>query len=131
VSCAADRPLTETNTFSYFSYPLASAAEIQAVRDANTLAAPLRDTGSGFMHIPLLAPTPSAMVRSPTDATPLSSIATVPPKPQSPLLPVPVTPLTALLPAADPLLVLVVDDDAVTRVLSSKSVIFSLLILVD
>jgi hypothetical protein len=83
------------------------------------------------MHIPLLAATPSAMVRPPTDATPLSSIATVPPKPQSPLLPVPVTPLTALLPAADPLLVLVVDDDAVTRVLSSKSVLFSLLILVE
>ncbi|KAJ7814065.1 hypothetical protein B0H13DRAFT_2684206 [Mycena leptocephala] len=104
------------------SYPLASAAEIQAVRDANTLTAPLRDMGSGFMHRPLLSPAPSAIVRSPTDATPLSSIATAPPKPQSPLQPsaAPVTPLTALLPAADPLLVLVVDDDAVTRVLSSK-----------
>ncbi|KAF7364710.1 Histidine kinase domain-containing protein [Mycena venus] len=114
------------------SYPIASAAEIQAARDANNLAALLpgygpRDTFSGFIDKPLMASTPETTDTSSTDVTP---VKVRPPKPpmsiplsdlERVLPPVePLTPLVPVVPAADPLLVLVVDDDALTRALYSK-----------
>ncbi|KAJ6545097.1 hypothetical protein DFH09DRAFT_1509542 [Mycena vulgaris] len=126
------------------SYPIASPAEVQAARDANTLTSlprPFadRNKGSGFMAGPLVPPTPRATEKFSADATPeFTAAASSPtPAPRSPMPPryesnpdplsesppppaAPLTPLSAASPSSDPLLVLVVDDDAVTRVLSSK-----------
>ncbi|KAJ7094271.1 hypothetical protein C8R44DRAFT_645383 [Mycena epipterygia] len=133
------------------SYPIASAAEIQAARDANTLTLFARPHGdrnkgaSGFMT-PLVTSPPPITDKLSTEATPaFAEAATAPtagptprspmppryesnpdarpePRSQSPSLPpaAPMTPLGAVVSSSDPLLVLVVDDDAVTRVLSSK-----------
>jgi len=122
------------------SYPLASAAEVAAARDANTFPTlPPHyghpDKGSGFIGKSLAASTPAATDLFPTGATPLFPDEARPSQRQSPILPLPskperilpsmlpaesLTPLVALVPATDPLLVLVVDDDAVTRLLCSK-----------
>jgi hypothetical protein len=136
------------------SYPIASAAEIQAAREANTLTSlprPFvsRNKGdSGFISGPLVASAPRVSDNPMTGATPEFAAAASPPdvppvqrspmppryesnpdesnnpKPQSTPLPnaSPLTPLGTVVPPTDPLLVLVVDDDAVTRVLSSKCV---------
>ncbi|KAJ7185258.1 hypothetical protein C8R46DRAFT_1059909 [Mycena filopes] len=107
------------------SYPIASAAEIQAARDANifasadpppfTSAAPSLSTAEAVEQS--LADGPSASAAE-TDAT-IPEILTDPDVHQA-LSVAPLTPLTPVLSSNDPLLVLVVDDDAVTRVLSSK-----------
>ncbi|KAJ7826332.1 hypothetical protein B0H13DRAFT_2374478 [Mycena leptocephala] len=134
------------------SYPIASAAEIQTARDANTLTSLPRSYGhrnknSGFISGPLITSTPHAADKL-SDATPAFAAAAeaaasspvsvsrspMPPRyesnpdsgtarPESPPLPpaAPTTPLGADVSSSDPLLVLVVDDDAVTRVLSSNS----------
>ncbi|KAJ7476231.1 hypothetical protein FB451DRAFT_1033745 [Mycena latifolia] len=128
------------------SYPIASKADIQAVREANTLTSlplpyPDRDRASGFVTGPLVASTPRVAGKFPREATaefaaavsqpqapaprpPMPPQYESNPKPQSPSpsLPsaAPLTPLSSDIPPSDPLLVLVVDDDAVTRVLSSK-----------
>ncbi|KAJ7158462.1 hypothetical protein C8R46DRAFT_1354446 [Mycena filopes] len=120
------------------SYPIASAAEIQAARDSNALTSirpqyAQRDKGgSGFIPGPLI-PSPStqafasaAAARAASPAMPpryesnpdsmnAAEVPALPPIPAAPL-----TPLGSLVSSTDPLLVLVVDDDAVTRVLSSK-----------
>ncbi|KAF7327913.1 Histidine kinase domain-containing protein [Mycena kentingensis (nom. inval.)] len=136
------------------SYPLASAAEVQAARDANTvsrkyderrekmfisrplMASPLPppDTASAFAAaasasaestMPLQPPRFQKNVNS-SEATLQETItpapAPKPPVPETPDLP-PAAPLTPIVPAAataSQLRVLVVDDDSVTRVLSSK-----------
>ncbi|KAJ7143295.1 hypothetical protein C8R43DRAFT_1014992 [Mycena crocata] len=135
------------------SYPIASAAQIQAARDANTLTSSrtfgVRNKASGLIQGPLISSPPRETDKSSpaaTDVTPAFAAATgsppvapvpralMPPRyesnpgaqPQpersSPSLPpaTPLTPLGTVVPPSDPLRVLVVDDDAVTRVLSSK-----------
>ncbi|KAJ7024754.1 hypothetical protein C8F04DRAFT_1130467 [Mycena alexandri] len=124
------------------SYPIASVAEIQASRDANALVSTRpqyaqRTKGdSGFMPGPLIPSTPSATSAGATAATAESPLqppeqrVSMPPRyesnpdvtPESPPIPqaTPLTPLGSVVSSTDPLLVLVVDDDAVTRVLSSK-----------
>ncbi|KAJ7707367.1 hypothetical protein B0H17DRAFT_918003 [Mycena rosella] len=126
------------------SYPIASAADIQAAREANTLTSssilrPFADRNkvSGFIDGPLVASTPRVSDKLTSDATPEFAAAAsrpdapaprspMPPRyesnPESPPMPpaTPLTPLSSTGPSSDPLLVLVVDDDSVTRVLSSK-----------
>ncbi|KAJ6610696.1 hypothetical protein B0H10DRAFT_2224748 [Mycena sp. CBHHK59/15] len=123
------------------SYPIASAAEIQAARDADALTSSPRPYGdrhkSGFIKGLLIEST----TRASPQATPeLAVVLPAPPPARSPMPPryesnpdqpqpppppqlpppAPTTPLATDVPSSDPLLVLVVDDDAVTRVLSSK-----------
>ncbi|KAJ7098566.1 hypothetical protein B0H15DRAFT_878328 [Mycena belliarum] len=117
------------------SYPLASAAEIQAARDANVLTRPFvalsKATDSSGSN-PSAISTSRVSGKLPDDGTAefAAELAKSRPLPwndsspgaQSPALrpTSPMTPLNSELPPADPLLVLVVDDDAVTRTLSSK-----------
>ncbi|KAJ7854135.1 hypothetical protein B0H13DRAFT_2358617 [Mycena leptocephala] len=109
------------------SYPIASAAEIQTARDANTLTSLPRSYGhrnknSGFISGPLITSTPHAADKL-SDATPAFAAAAeaaasspvsvsrspMPPRYES-------NPDSgADVSSSDPLLVLVVDDDAVTR----------------
>ncbi|KAJ7679109.1 hypothetical protein DFH06DRAFT_505302 [Mycena polygramma] len=110
------------------SYPIASAAEIQASREANTLTSfpssygGHRNKDSGFISGPLITSTPhltpafAAAVPRPAPPQYESTPETV--RAESPMPPA--TPLGAVVSSGDPLLALVVDDDAVTRVLSSK-----------
>ncbi|KAF8176577.1 hypothetical protein K438DRAFT_1607252 [Mycena galopus ATCC 62051] len=117
------------------SYPIASAAEIQAAREANTLTSlpyEHRHKTSGYISGPLLAFAVAAEAASALPEAPARPV--MPPqyesnpnkvqrtRSESPQLPpaTSLTPLNAVEPPSDPLLVLVVDDDAVTRVLSSK-----------
>ncbi|KAJ7081771.1 hypothetical protein B0H15DRAFT_932791 [Mycena belliarum] len=121
------------------SYPIASAAEIQAARDANVLTRPVVDlskptNSSGFAPGPLVVSTPRISDKFPSDGTPefAAAVAQSEPPQRSPMPPryesnpkahpsaTPLTPLNSDVPSSDPLLALVVDDDAVTRVLSSK-----------
>ncbi|KAJ6561985.1 hypothetical protein B0H19DRAFT_1143223 [Mycena capillaripes] len=130
------------------SYPIASASEIQTARDANTLTWLPRSYGhrhkdSGFITGPLVPTTPQRtdnfkfMSETPASASaPAEPPAAPIPRPamppqyesnpevrtESPPLPpaAPMTPLNSVVSSSDPLLVLVVDDDSVTRVLSSK-----------
>ncbi|KAF7374514.1 Histidine kinase domain-containing protein [Mycena sanguinolenta] len=137
------------------SYPIASAAEVQAARESNTLTSlpyEHRHKHSGYISGPLVtaspqvadkfpdatlayavaAEAPAAQPEAPPPETPprpsmppqyeSNPKATTVPRSESPSLPpaTPPTPLNAVVSSTDPLLVLVVDDDAVTRVLSSK-----------
>jgi CheY-like chemotaxis protein len=136
------------------SYPIASVAEIQAARDANTLTWQPRPSGhrhqdTGFISGPLVTSTPQVSDKfpngnlfaaaaeaeaAPPPETPIPVRPPMPPqyesnpesqsqpRSESPALPpaAPMTPLNSVVSSSDPLLVLVVDDDAVTRVLSSK-----------
>ncbi|KAJ7620831.1 hypothetical protein DFH06DRAFT_62275 [Mycena polygramma] len=121
------------------SYPIATAAQIQAARDANTLIFPHAsgsrpNKDSGYISSPVIisthsdraSPTPDmateAMEELPASPVPRPAMPPQYTVESSPQLPpaAPMTPLASVVPSADPLLVLVVDDDAVTRVLSSK-----------
>ncbi|KAJ7578032.1 hypothetical protein C8J56DRAFT_970206 [Mycena floridula] len=126
------------------SYPIASAAQVQAAREANTLTSPRLNPrfpfsqrpaqSSGFIPGPLIASTTNAEgtvpqeypTSSPTE--PSTSRSPMPPRYESnPRIvydsagvPTPIaTPSSPSITEA-PLSVLVVDDDAVTRSLSSK-----------
>ncbi|KAJ7738372.1 hypothetical protein B0H16DRAFT_1891390 [Mycena metata] len=109
------------------SYPIASAEEIKAVRDANNLTALPRPEGHHdkvFTDGPPIAPAFTDRLLEPTtpqliDPARIDSL-TLPVPPEFESLPPPQAP-----PPTDPLLVLVVDDDALTRLLSSKSVFLS------
>ncbi|KAJ7076610.1 hypothetical protein C8R43DRAFT_1179288 [Mycena crocata] len=127
------------------SYPLASAAEIQAARDTNTLKSLPRtsygshNTASGFIPGPLIVFSPRETGKPSSEAADVTlefateAAASSPPAvtlPCSPCLEqrslplqsaTPFTPLVTAVSSSDPLWVLVVDDDAVTRVLSSNS----------
>ncbi|KAJ7160210.1 hypothetical protein C8R46DRAFT_1001426 [Mycena filopes] len=86
------------------SYPIASAAEIEAVRESNNLTAPPEPRS----RVQFMTPTPQM-----DDPPPIAAIT------------IPALPALEPLPAeaqspTDPLIVLVVDDDALTRLLSSK-----------
>ncbi|KAJ7160232.1 hypothetical protein C8R46DRAFT_1285747 [Mycena filopes] len=110
------------------SYPIASAVEIAAARDVNdfTVPAPLRhgepDKDAGFNYAPLIAVIPVVV------ETVLASLTiepnfepSIPPSYESSLtLPPPPSALDSPNPLTNPLLILVVDDDALTRLLSSK-----------
>ncbi|KAJ6585562.1 hypothetical protein B0H19DRAFT_1110156 [Mycena capillaripes] len=101
------------------SYPIASAAEIEAARDADTLTARPRDTtrrdeGSGPGPLKDKFPTDTGKMPSASLPPPPSESERMTPLP--PAAPV----VVASTSAADPLRVLVVDDDAITRALSSK-----------
>jgi len=136
------------------SYPIASVAEIQAARDANTLTSlprpyQPRNKNSVYISGPLITSTPHVADKFPdvtlafaAAADAAAEAAAAPPeaparpsmppqyesnpnaptRSESPALPpaAPMTPLGSVVSSSDPLLVLVVDDDAVTRVLSSK-----------
>ncbi|KAJ7738359.1 hypothetical protein B0H16DRAFT_96667 [Mycena metata] len=110
------------------SYPIASAAEIAAAQDVNAFMTPLpenyghHDKGSGLIHGPLITSTP----RTTASSVPRAEFEwPVPPEYESD--PAPISPPPEILPPSltqsDPannLLVLVVDDDRLTRMLSSK-----------
>ncbi|KAJ7364444.1 hypothetical protein DFH08DRAFT_1016826, partial [Mycena albidolilacea] len=136
------------------SYPIASAAEIQAAREANTLTWLPRSYGgprnknTGFVSGPLVSSNPQVADKFPDVALAFAIAAeaaasssseveapTRPPMPpqyesnpkmegraESPALPpaAPITPLNSVVSSTDPIHALVVDDDGVTRVLSSK-----------
>lgn len=136
-------------------YPIASAAEIQTAREANTLTWLPRSYGgprnknTGFVSGPLVSSNPQVADKFPdvalafamaAEAAASSSEAEAPTRPpmppqyesnpktegraESPALPpaAPITPLNSVVSSTDPIHVLVVDDDGVTRVLSSKCV---------
>ncbi|KAJ7738390.1 hypothetical protein B0H16DRAFT_1424929 [Mycena metata] len=104
------------------SYPIASAEEIKAVLDANNLTALPRPEGHSdkvFTDGPPIAPAFTDRPLEPTtpqlsDPARIDSL-TLPVPPELESLPPPQAPAPT-----DPLLVLVVDDDALTRLLSSK-----------
>ncbi|KAF8141078.1 hypothetical protein K438DRAFT_1922614 [Mycena galopus ATCC 62051] len=132
------------------SYPIASAAEIQTAREANTLTSlpyEHRHKTSGYISGPLVTATPQVADKFPdvdlAFAVAAEAASALPGAPARPVMPpqyesnpdkvqrtrseslqlppaTSLTPLNAVEPPSDPLLVLVVDDDAVTRVLSSK-----------
>ncbi|KAJ7602458.1 hypothetical protein DFH06DRAFT_360709 [Mycena polygramma] len=119
------------------SYPIATAAEIRTARDTNTLIFPApsyggpRNKDSGYISGPLINSTPQLDRFSPTPDFTADAVSESPPvsvrRPAMPPqyseelpLAIPITPLGSAISSSDPLLVLVVDDDAVTRVLSSK-----------
>ncbi|KAJ7725283.1 hypothetical protein DFH07DRAFT_758711 [Mycena maculata] len=134
---AQSRLQHETDTTTRTRYPIASHAEIQAARDVNNFTSTSlprrgdRDKDSGYIHGPLISTTPRVMNKFPADATlefAVPALRTEVPVPRSPILPhprrssspPPISPLTPIVPPSDPLMVLVVDDDAVTRGLFSK-----------
>ncbi|KAJ7765299.1 hypothetical protein B0H16DRAFT_1883289 [Mycena metata] len=121
------------------SYPIASVADIQAARDANAFTSadvPQFTSAPAAPRTPSAAQTVADTAKSSPNATPAFAAAATSkiqaPEPRAApgyesnpdvrQLPpaAPLTPLGSLVSPADPLLVLVVDDDAVTRVLSSK-----------
>ncbi|KAJ7066402.1 hypothetical protein C8F01DRAFT_1019668 [Mycena amicta] len=97
------------------TYPLASAIEVQAAREANTLFL-RKDKHHLSRH-----PAPPAFVAA-VDSTALQPGPPIPPPTPSPSPSPPAVPLTPIVssPIDPQIVVLVVDDDAVTRVLSSK-----------
>ncbi|KAJ7471558.1 hypothetical protein B0H11DRAFT_2433686 [Mycena galericulata] len=113
------------------SYPIASHAEIQTARNANTLTTMPRPYGdrqinSGFLPRPPVSsnsvgatPAFAATASSPDVSISPSDSEARPWQTASGLTP-PLTPLSLVIPSSDPLNVLVVDDDPVTRILSSK-----------
>ncbi|KAK7033443.1 histidine kinase domain-containing protein [Favolaschia claudopus] len=128
------------------TYPIASAADIQAARDANTLftsmprpyeskdqpppvsAPPVADSRNRKETVFATAaafPPPAPPIRPPMPPQYESDEKKPqkpPPRSESPSLPpsAPVASLNAVVSSSDPLRVLVVDDDQVTRILSSK-----------
>ncbi|KAJ7285299.1 hypothetical protein C8J57DRAFT_1671864, partial [Mycena rebaudengoi] len=126
------------------SYPIASGADVQAAREANAVASSIRPftnlhRKSDYMAGPLIESTTRAADPSIQPAP--QFVASLPPEPsRSPMPPRyesnptltqptpsppqagPASPpsLRTNVPASDPLMVLVVDDDSVTRILSSK-----------
>ncbi|KAJ7238585.1 hypothetical protein B0H12DRAFT_1056947 [Mycena haematopus] len=122
------------------SYPIASAADVQAARESNTLTSlpyEHRNKYSGYISGPLVTATPDVVVKSQDGALAFAvateAAARQPEAPARPPMPpqyesnpkatttaTTPTPLNSVVSSSDPLRVLVVDDDAVTRVLSSK-----------
>ncbi|KAJ7738386.1 hypothetical protein B0H16DRAFT_1379286 [Mycena metata] len=103
------------------SYPIASAAEIAAARDVNDFTVPLplhyghRNKDSGFIYGPLIASTPKTTASS-TGTAQAEFVWPIPPEYENPSS----QPSSPQGQSPDSLLVLVVDDDPLTRLLSSK-----------
>ncbi|KAJ7471487.1 hypothetical protein B0H11DRAFT_1867672 [Mycena galericulata] len=99
----------------YLPGPLISSTPRVTEKSAMEAPAPV-------LGAPATPPADPPMSRSPLPPRYESNPGTQPRRTSSPQLPpaTPLTPLSTDVPTSDPLLVLVVDDDAVTRVLSSK-----------